>query len=134
MHTSLQLEVVTPDRQVVSESVEYVSCPGIEGELGILPNHASLLSALKIGAMHYTVNGQTQYIFISGGFADVNDGVLSVLAEAAEHAADIDQARALAAKERAERRLANRDENVDVARAEAALQRALVRLNLVSMR
>ena len=134
MHTSLQLEVVTPDKQVVSAQVDHVSCPGIEGAFGVLPNHASLLSALKIGSLRYDVEGRQEYVFISGGFADVNDGVMTVLAESAERAADIDEARARAAKERAEQRLAARDTEVDVVRAEASLHRALVRLSLAGMR
>ncbi|MBQ7738491.1 MAG: F0F1 ATP synthase subunit epsilon [Desulfovibrionaceae bacterium] len=129
--STLQLEVVTPDKTVVSEAVEMAICPGVVGEFGVLPNHVSLLSALKIGDLRYRVNGKDEHVFISGGFADVNNNVLSVLAESAEKAGDIDEARAKAAKERAEKRLAEKSENLDEARAHAALSRALVRLQIL---
>jgi F-type H+-transporting ATPase subunit epsilon len=132
--SKLQLEVVTPDTKVVSEAVDYVSCPGIEGEFGVLPQHVSMLSGLKIGALRYDNDGKHQYVFVSGGFADVNNGVMSVLAESAEIAQDIDTARAQAAKERAEKRLSERNEKLDVTRAEAALQRAVVRIQLAQLR
>ena len=132
MNNALQLEVVTPDKQVVSQQVGYVSAPGIEGEFGVLPNHVNLLSALAVGALRFNVDGKNQNVFISGGFADVSNNKVTVLAEAAELAADIDQARAQAAKERAEKRLAERTDKLDVLRAEAALHRANARLNLAS--
>ena len=131
MSTSLQLDVVTPDKRVVSETVDYVSCPGVEGEFGVLKDHVALLSALKIGALRYDQGGKQQFVFISGGFADVNDNKVTVLAEAAELAQDIDQARAQEAKRRAEDRLSKREEALDVTRAEASLHRAVVRLSLV---
>ena len=131
---TLQLEVVTPDKTVVSGEVEMAVCPGIEGEFGVLPKHVSLLSALKIGGLRYRTGGKDEHVFISGGFADVNNDVLTVLAESAELADSIDTARALAAKERAEKRIAGHDEKVDMTRAEAALQRAIVRLQLAQLR
>lgn len=134
MENALQLEVVTPDKQVVSQTVDYVSAPGTEGEFGVLPHHVNLLSALAIGSLHFTAGGKTQHVFVSGGFADVSDNKVTVLAESAETAEDIDQARAQAARERAEKRLAARDEKVDAHRAEASLQRALTRLSLAAKR
>ncbi len=128
--SALQLEVVTPDKTVVSAEVEMVVCPGVQGEFGVLPNHVSMLSALKIGDLRYRVNGKDEHVFISGGFADVNNNVMSVLAESAEKAADIDTARAQSAKERAEKRLAARDDKVDTVRAESSLQRAITRLQI----
>ena len=128
--STLQLEVVTPDKTVVKETVEMAICPGVAGEFGILPNHVSILSALKIGDLRYRVNGKDEHVFISGGFADMNNNVLSVLAESAEKAEDIDEARARAAKERAEKRLAEKNDNIDDVRANAALSRALMRLQL----
>ena len=118
---TLQLEVVTPDKTVVSAEVEMAVCPGVEGEFGVLPQHVSMLSALKIGDLRYRVNGKDENVFISGGFADVNNNVLSVLAESAELATDIDTARAQAAKERAEKRLSAHDDSLDETRAEACL-------------
>ena len=126
---TLQLEVVTPDKTVVSAEVEMAVCPGVEGEFGVLPQHVSMLSALKIGDLRYRVNGKDENVFISGGFADVNNNVLSVLAESAELAA-----RAQAAKERAEKRLSAHDDSLDETRAEAALQRAVTRLQVAQLR
>ena len=131
---TLQLEVVTPDKTVVSAEVEMAVCPGVEGEFGVLPQHVSMLSALKIGDLRYRVNGKDENVFISGGFADVNNNVLSVLAESAELATDIDTARAQAAKERAEKRLSAHDDNLDQTRAEAAMQRAVTRLHVAQLR
>ena len=132
--STLQLEVVTPDKTVVSAEVDMTVCPGVMGEFGVLPHHVSLLSALKTGCLRYTRNGAPTYVFISVGFADVNNKVLTVLAESAEMAEDIDTARAKAAQERAEKRLAEDGENVDHARAEAALHRAVMRLQIANMR
>ncbi|MDR2055395.1 MAG: F0F1 ATP synthase subunit epsilon [Desulfovibrio sp.] len=131
---TLQLEVVTPDRTVVSAEAEMVVCPGVEGEFGVLPQHVSLLSALKVGTLLYRVSGKDEHLFISGGFADVNNNVMTVLAESAERAADIDTARAQAARDRAEKRLAASDDSVDTARAEAALTRAVNRLRIAGLR
>lgn len=128
--STLQLEIVTPDRTVVSAETELAVCPGVMGEFGVLPHHVSLLSALKIGSLRYSGNGKDQYVFISGGFADVNNNVLTVLAESAERAEEIDVARAEAAKKRAEERLQQHNDDLDVRRAEAALQRAMERLRL----
>lgn len=127
---TIKLEVVTPERTVAQEDVEMVICPGTEGEFGVLPHHVSLLSALKIGPLRYRANGAEELIFVSGGFVDVNGEKCSVLAESAEKADSIDQARAKAAKERAEARLAAREDDVDEGRAIAALQRAIMRLKI----
>ena len=128
--STLQLEVVTPDKTVVSAEVDMTVCPGVMGEFGVLPHHVSLLSALKIGNLRYTEGGKQHNVFISGGFADVNNNVVTVLVESAELAEDIDAARAEAAKRRAEERLADKSDNIDHARAQAALNRALIRLSL----
>lgn len=127
---TLRLEVVTPENTVVSEDVDMVICPGTEGEFGVLPHHVSLLSALRIGGLHYKKGDKTSTVFVSGGFVDVNANKCSVLAESAEKAENIDAARAKAAKERAERRLAEKTDNLNDARAEAALQRAIMRLRI----
>ena len=134
MEKMLQLEVVTPDKQVVSQAVDYVSAPGVEGEFGVLPNHVNLLSALAIGTLRFDTGGKSQNVFISGGFAEVSDNTVTVLAEAAELAEEIDQSRAQAAKERAEKRLAEKVENVDTTRAEASLKRAVTRMNIAVLR
>lgn len=127
--SEFRLEIVTPERTVVNADVEMAVCPGLMGEFGVMPNHVNMLAALKTGVLRYRINSRDEHVFISGGFVDMNNNVLSVLAESAERAGSIDRARAERAKERAERRLAERGENVDIARADAALQRALMRIH-----
>jgi len=127
---TIKLEVVTPDRKVVSEEVEMVVAPAAEGYLGILANHAPLITSLQIGMLKYTAGGQEQKLAISGGFLEVKDNRAVVLAEAAERPEEIDVQRALAAKERAERRLSERNADIDLVRAEVALKRALNRLKV----
>ena len=132
MESTLQLEIVTPDKVVVSQPVDYIGVPGVEGEFGILPNHIPLLSALSIGALYFRVGDQTEHVFISGGFTEVSNNKVTVLAESAELAKDIDEARAKAALERAQTRLEGHQESVDMTRAQLAMQRAMARLSLVS--
>ncbi|GFM37072.1 F0F1 ATP synthase subunit epsilon [Desulfovibrio psychrotolerans] len=129
MEKSLHLEIVTPDKVVLSETVDYVGAPGFEGEFGILPNHIPFLAALRIGTLHYKVGGKTSDVFVSGGFAEISDNKVSILAESAERVEDIDVERARKAKERAEMRLAQERDRIDAARAQAALQRAIARIN-----
>ena len=124
------LEIVTPDKTVLKEQVEMVVCPGVEGEFGILPNHISILAALKMGILHYQINNKQETMFVSGGFLDMNNNKCSILAEAAEKASDINVQRAMEAKERAERRLKGDKENLDEIRANIALKKAILRLNI----
>lgn len=132
--SALHLEIVTPDKQLLSADVDYVSAPGFEGEFGVLPGHIPYVSALKTGALAFVQGSMRENVFVSGGFAEVQDNTVTVLAESAERAQDIDSARAQASLERARKRLDQRTESLDVARAEAALKRALVRLSLSSMK
>ena len=127
---SLHLEIVTPDSRVLSTEAEYVGAPGLEGQFGVMAGHIPFLSALAIGTLHYKADGKTRYVFLSGGFAEVSDNKVTVLAESAEEAESIDYARAEAARKRAEQRLTQRAEIVNVIRAEASLQRAMCRLSL----
>jgi F-type H+-transporting ATPase subunit epsilon len=131
MAEKLELEVVTPDRMVVKEQVDIVMAQGALGEFGILPNHIPFLTTLQTGELRYRKDNQLEYLAVSGGFAEVSGNKVTILAEAAERAREIDVERAKRAKERAERRLAKaREEAIDHARAEAALKRALVRLQI----
>lgn len=130
MEKSLQLDIVTPDKAVLSEQVDYVSAPGVEGEFGVLPGHVPLLAALAIGSVCYTANGKKKCAFVSGGFAEVSDNKVTILAESSELAVNIDVARALEAKRRAEERLDAKAENVNEERAHASLQRAIMRIHL----
>jgi F-type H+-transporting ATPase subunit epsilon len=131
MAEKLQLEVVTPDRLVLSESVDIVMAIGSLGEFGILPNHVPFLSPLMAGELRYRKDNQLDYMVITGGFIEVSQNKVTVLAEAAERAREIDLDRAKRAKERAEKRMAlAKSEAVDYIRAEAALRRALLRLKV----
>lgn len=130
----LLLEIVTPDRVLLSAQVDYVSLPGAEGEFGILPGHVPFFAALKLGCMHYQVRGETMYACVSGGFAEISGNKVLILADTAELAAEIDEDRAKAALKRAEDRLsAARRDKINITRAEAALQRAITRLHAVTM-
>jgi F-type H+-transporting ATPase subunit epsilon len=124
----LLLEVVTPDRLVLSTEADVVVCPGVEGQFGVLVGHIPFLSALDIGEMYYRKGGQTEYLAVSGGFAEVTGAKVTIVAESAEKGREIDLERAKRAQERAEKRLAAaKTENIDWARAEAAMRRSLVR-------
>ena len=131
MAEPIRLEVVTPDRMVLSENVDIVVATGSEGEFGVLRNHIPFLSTLQEGELRYRQGNQLHYMAVSGGFAEVLPDKVTVLAESAEHARDIDINRAQKARERAQERLsaAKRDE-LDYIRAEAALRRAMVRLQV----
>ena len=124
---TLKLEVVTPERKVLSEEIVSLIVPAIEGYLGILPNHAPIISGLEPGVIKYKVGGDYKKMAISGGFLEVSANKASILANTAELAEEIDVQRAQAAKERAEQRLQNKSD-IDVLRAELALKRALARL------
>jgi F-type H+-transporting ATPase subunit epsilon len=133
MANKIRLEVVTPSKLLVSEEVELVTVPGTDGVFGAMANHSPLLSTLKIGEMHYSNEGNSVRIALSGGFCDVSNNRMTVLAESAEKSAEIDVERALRAKERAERRLQEaerRKGEIDLARAQAALTRALTRIHV----
>lgn len=127
-----RLEVVTPERVVYRDDVRFVVVPGVEGELGFLPDHAPLVSALKIGVLRAQKEGKTYSIAVHEGFVEVRDSRVTVLANAAERAEDIDKTRAEEAKKRAEKLLQKGKDEVDMARAKAALNRALTRLKITS--
>lgn len=133
----IKLEVVTPEKAVVAEDTKIVVAPGDLGEFGVLPGHTTFLTTLKTGTLRYTdANDQEHYVFVSGGFAEALPDKVTVLAESAERRRDIDAARAKAAIERAEKRLAEQrlKEALDFTRAKAALERALQRLKLAETR
>lgn len=132
MEKSLQLDIVTPDKVVLSEQVDYVSAPGVEGEFGVLPGHVPFLAALSVGCINYTVNGKKWCAFVSGGFAEVSENKVTVLAESSELADNIDVARAMEAKRRAEERLHSKEGSYNLERANAALQRAVTRIHIQS--
>jgi F-type H+-transporting ATPase subunit epsilon len=128
--------VVTPERQLLRETVVEVTIPGLDGELGILPGHAPLITELGIGELRYKTSASSQQALLAilRGFAEVLPDRVTVLAETAELANEIDVARAEAAKARAEQRLASHDANIDWDRASIALQRALIRIQIARKR
>jgi len=124
----LLLEVVTPDRLVLSTEADVIVCPGVEGQFGVLYGHIPFLSALNIGEMYYRLGGKTEHLCVSGGFAEVTGTKVTIVAEAAERSCDIDVERVRRAQERAEKRLAvGKTAEIDWTRAEAALRRSIVR-------
>ena len=127
----IKLEVVTPDRMVLETEADVVVCPGVEGQFGVLVGHIPFLSALEIGEMYYRKGGQTEFLAVSGGFAEVTGEKVTIVAESAEVGREIDLERARRAQERAEKRLAAaRTETIDWARAEAALRRSIIRMKV----
>jgi F-type H+-transporting ATPase subunit epsilon len=129
---SIQLIVVTPERQLLRESVVEVTVPGLEGQLGILPGHAPLMTELGIGELSYRTSTSSHPIVLAviSGFGEVLPDRVTVLAETAERAEEIDLSRAEEAKARAEKRLAAGDTNIDWDRANIALQRSIIRIQI----
>ena len=133
MAENIRLEIVTPEKKVVSEDVQIVAAPGTLGEFGVLSGHTPFMTTLKLGSIRYTDSQGTDHlVFVSGGFAEALPTQVTILAESAERRRDIDLARAKAAVDRARERLAmeRAKEKIDYARAKAALERALHRLKL----
>lgn len=126
--SSLKLDIVTAERVVFSEDVDEVVAPGIEGQLGILPHHAPLMTILQSGELVVKRGNEEDIMAISGGFLEVRPDRVIVLADSAERAEEIDTERAEAAKKRAEQRLAERTSEIDEARVQASLRRAIARL------
>jgi len=130
--TKLLLEVVTPDRSLIREEVDEIQLPGSEGYFGVLPGHTPLLATLKIGELWYRVGQEKQFLAIAGGFVEVLPDHVTVLAQIAERAEDIDVARAEAARKRAEERLAQPAPDMDFERARIAMMKSLIRLQVAS--
>jgi F-type H+-transporting ATPase subunit epsilon len=131
---SLTLEIVTPDRSLVTDRVDEVQVPGSEGYFGVLPGHTPLLATLAIGEMWYRKGGERFYLSLAGGFAEVLPDKVTVLAQIAERAEDIDVARAERAKQRAEERLKAPPAaaSMDFERARIAMMKSLIRLQVAS--
>ena len=128
---ALELTVVTPDRQVVREQVHEVQVPARNGYLGVLPGHATLLSELQMGELSYRHGNHWSYLAIFGGFVEVLPNRVIILAESSERGEEIDVERVQEARKRAEDRLSRpSDPEIDFVRAQAALQRALIRLQV----
>jgi F-type H+-transporting ATPase subunit epsilon len=126
----MTLDILTPERSVCCVEADIVIARALNGELGILPNHAPLIAALDIAPLRYKKDGVEHYVAVASGFMEVKDNRIAILAPAAETEAEVDMARAESAKERAERRIAEHAPDTDVRRAELALRRALMRLKI----
>jgi F-type H+-transporting ATPase subunit epsilon len=131
---TLKLEIVTAERTVFTDAVDIVIAPGKDGELGILPQHAPLMTILNSGELIARKSGQEYLLAISGGFLEVRDDRVIVLADSAERAEEIDIARAEAARKRAQEALSHPSSQMETARAEAALLRALARIQVADRR
>ncbi|ABO51651.1 ATP synthase F1 subcomplex epsilon subunit [Desulforamulus reducens MI-1] len=128
MAKTQRLDIVTPEKVVFSEEIDFVVAPGADGELGILPEHAPLVTALKVGTLRVQQGGKFFKVAVSGGFMEVKNSRIVVLADTAERADQIDVERAKAAKQRAEQRLNSKGSEIDVHRAEIALHKAINRI------
>lgn len=131
--TTMHVEVVTAERELYNGEADELIAPGSEGELGILPRHAALLATLKAGEMRIKLQGAEESLFVSGGFIEVSNNQAIVLADAAEHAEEIDQARAEAARRRAQESLEQATSNTERAELTSALERAVSRLRVAEM-
>ncbi|MGJ7920754.1 F0F1 ATP synthase subunit epsilon [Neobacillus sp. LXY-4] len=132
---TIKVNVVTPDGPVYDKDVEMVSSKALTGELGILPGHIPMVAPLEIASLRLKTEGKTEYVAVNGGFLEVRPDQVTVLAQTAEKAEDIDVERALRAKERAEQRLRDqKQENLDFKRAELALKRAINRITVAQHR
>jgi F-type H+-transporting ATPase subunit epsilon len=129
--TSIELQILTPDKLLVKEQVDEVEIPGTEGYFGVLPGHTPLLASLAVGEMWYRKGQEKTFLSLAYGFCEVLPDRVTILARVAERAEDIDVARAEEAKKRAEQRLANA-KDVDYERARAALMKSLARLQVAS--
>lgn len=131
----IRLDIVTAEQSVYSEDVDMVIAPGVQGQLGILPHHAPLMTMLEPGELIVKRGSEEFYMAVSGGFLEVRPDRVIVLADSAERAEEIDMARAKEAKKRAQKRLEEKYvPGVDAARVEAALRRSLIRLKIAEKR
>ena len=130
--TKLTLEIVTPERSLASEEVDEVQLPGSEGYFGVLPGHAPLLATLQVGELWYRIGQEKHYLAVAFGFAEVLPERVTVLAQIAERPEDIDVPRAEAAKKRAEERVAKPQVEMDFERARIAMMKSLIRLQVAA--
>ena len=130
--TKIQLQIVSPTRLLVNETVDEVEIPGADGYFGVLPGHTPLLALLGAGELWYRQGADKHYLSIAFGFAEIQPDRVTILAEVAERANEIDVSRAEAAKKRAEDRLARATMDMDFERARIAMMKALIRLQVAS--
>ncbi|MDP2936452.1 MAG: F0F1 ATP synthase subunit epsilon [Dehalococcoidia bacterium] len=132
--SKLKIEIITAERVVLQDEVDMVVAPGIDGQLGILPHHVPLLTSLQLGELRLKKGSEEISLAITGGFLEVQPDRVVVLADAAEREEEIDVARAEQAKKRAEERLSFRTGEMDLARADVSLARSLMRLKIAEKR
>lgn len=128
--TTMRLEIITAEQVVFAGDVDSVQVPGISGELGILPHHAPLMTMIQPGELAINKDGDVAYLAISGGFLEVMANKVHVLADAAERSDDIDEERAQAAVQRAQERISSQSSDLDLERALGQLRRAQIRLGV----
>ena len=131
---TMRLEIITAERQVYGEDVDVLVAPGIEGELGILPNHAPLMTALQPGELVIRKDGEETYLAVTGGFLEVIGNKVTILADACERSDEIDEQRAQEAMELARERLDRQDVDIQLEQALGSMRRAQVRLNVARRR
>jgi F-type H+-transporting ATPase subunit epsilon len=130
--TKITLEIVTPERSIVTTQVDELQLPGSEGYFGVLPGHTPMLATLQVGEMWYRIGQERHYLAIAFGFVEVLPDRVTVLAQIAGRAEDIDVARAEEAKRRAEERVSRPPLNLDFERARIAMMKSLIRLQVAS--
>ena len=130
----MRLEIITAEQEVYSQDVDALVAPGIEGQLGILPHHAPLMTVLQPGEIMIRQDGEETYLAVTGGFMEVLGNKVTILADACERSDEINEERAQAAVQRASERLAQRGSDMELTRAAASMRRAQVRLNVVQRR
>ena len=130
----MRLEIITAEREVFADDVDIVVAPGLEGQLGILPHHAPLMTALQPGEILIRKEGEPSYLAVSGGFMEVMANKVTILAEACEYSEEINEERAQAAMERAQERLRTQSTEAELAEVLSSLRRAQMRLNVVRRR
>ncbi len=130
----MQLQIITAEREVYSGEVDALVAPGLEGQLGILPNHAPLMTILQPGELMVRSDGDESYLALTGGYMEVLGNQVIILADAAEDVDEIDEARAQAAMEAAQQRISSRESDVELEQAVASLRRAQVRVTVARRR
>ncbi|HEX2667765.1 MAG TPA: F0F1 ATP synthase subunit epsilon [Gammaproteobacteria bacterium] len=128
MASNIHVDIVSAEREIFSGEADMVFAPGEQGELGIAPRHAPLLTRMKPGVVRVQSGGEEQVFYVSGGILEIQPHTVTVLSDTAQRAADIDEAAAQEAKRKAEEALANQSDDLDVARAQAELLEAVARL------
>jgi len=130
----IRLEIITAERVLFDDQVDALVAPGAEGELGVLPHHAAVMTTLQAGELSYRTEGEEMHFVVQGGFMDIQGDHVVVLADAAEHVEEIDVPRAEEALRRAQERIASRSEDIDLERALASVKRAGIRLRVMRRR